>query len=456
MRIDGTADAGVCRYKDLRTIAGITVDSKALYGFDRETYTYTVKIPTKATEAPKVGVTPVDGCDAKVEITQAAEAEGTARIVVTRADETKVTYTVKFVRDSSQDDVVTPAPETTVYASDLDTVWVTTYPNHRGQHGKNERFMRDHGWQFENKTDVVELIGLDAQGGKKSYSKGFTLHGITSYGMRNGEPELKADNSRKSDAEIKKGYTDVNDLIHYSSVRFDVSNYTKFTTTLSTAWAQYSGSNNTSLTVNIYCDDELKKSYKLHCKANSENEVGHDVSIDLTGVSYLTIQVDPENVDGVGRPDDWANGDIVTFGDAQFYKPAVETKTNEVWATDAARLWTTTYPNYRGLDGKNERFMANKGWSNPGNDLDNPDVSGKTSLAAAGANGERIAYAHGFTLHALTNYGMPASSEEHTFSEVDSSRTQMNGTKLHDNWVAHYKAEFQKTDAASASERPLK
>ena len=449
MRIDGTADAGVCRYKDLRTIAGITVDSKALYGFDRETYTYTVKIPTKATEAPKVGVTPVDGCDAKVEITQAAEADGTARIVVTRADETKVTYTVKFVRDSSQDDVVTPAPETTVYASDLDTVWVTTYPNHRGQDGKNERFMRDHGWQFENKTDVVELIGLDAQGGKKSYSKGFTLHGITSYGMRNGEPELKADNSRKSDAEIKKGYTDVNDLIHYSSVRFDVSNYTKFTTTLSTAWAQYSGSNNTSLTVNIYCDDELKKSYKLHCKANSENEVGHDVSIDLTGVSYLTIQVDPENVDGVGRPDDWANGDIVTFGDAQFYKPAVETKTNEVWATDAARLWTTTYPNYRGLDGKNERFMANKGWSNPGNDLDNPDVSGKTSLAAAGANGERIAYAHGFTLHALTNYGMPASSEEHTFSEVDSSRTQMNGTKLHDNWVAHYKAEFQKTDAAT-------
>ena len=449
MRIDGTADAGVCRYKDLRTIAGITVDSKALYGFDRETYTYTVKIPTKATEAPKVGVTPVDGCDAKVEITQAAEAEGTARIVVTRADETKVTYTVKFVRDSSQDDVVTPAPETTVYASDLDPVWVTTYPNHRGHDGKNERFMRDHGWQFENKTDVVELIGLDAQGGKKSYSKGFTLHGITSYGMINGEPELEADGSRKSDAEIKKGYTDDNDLIRYSSVRFDVSNYTKFTTTLSTAWEQYSGSQNTSLTVNIYCDDELKESYKLHCKANSENEVGHDVSIDLTGVSYLTIQVDPENVDGVGNPDDWANGDIVTFGDAKFYKPAVETKTNEVWATDAARLWTTTYPNYRGLDGKNERFMANKSWSNPGNDLDNPNVSGETSLAAAGANGERIVYDHGFTLHAITNYGMPANSEEHTFSEVDSNRTQMNGTKLHDNWVAHYKAEFQKTDAAT-------
>lgn len=333
MRIDGTADASVCRYKDLRTIAGITVNGTALYGFDRETYAYTVKIPTTTETIPTVAATPVDGCEATVEVTQATEAEGTATIVVTRADGSTVTYTVTFIKDSSQDDVVTPVPETEIYASDLDTVWVTTYPNRRGLDSKNERFMRDKGWtnpdrqSAPNYGEDVKLEGVDAQGSRKSYAKGFTLHGITSYNLNNDEAEIG-----KTDAEIKKGYTDANDLIKYSSVRFDVRDYTKFTTTLSTAWAQYSGSQNTSLTVNIYCDNVLKESYKLHCKNNSINEVGHDVSIDLTGVSYLTIQVDPENVDNVGKDGDWANGDIVTFGDAKFYRAAVVTE--EVYLSD--------------------------------------------------------------------------------------------------------------------------
>ena len=330
MRIDGTADAGVCRYKDMRTIAGITVDSKALYGFDRETYTYTVKIPTKATEAPKVGVTPVDGCDAKVEITQAAEAEGTARIVVTRADETKVTYTVKFVRDSSQDDVVTPVPETMVYASDLDPVWVTTYPNRRGLDGENERFMCDKGWtnpdrqSAPNYGDDMKLEGVDAQGSKKSYAKGFTLHGITSYHLNNGEAEI-----RKMDDAIKAEYTKKGELIKYSSVRFDIRDYTKFTTTLSIAWAQKNHAR-ANATVRFYADEKLVKEVPVNGKT-----WGVDVELDLSDASYLTIQLDPENLDTSiteSNPNDWANGDIVTFGDAKFYRAAVVTE--EVYLSD--------------------------------------------------------------------------------------------------------------------------
>ena len=84
MRIDGTADASVCRYEDLRTIAGITVDGESIYGFDQSilAYTVTVKIPTTATKPPKVGVKKLAGLDVTVDIQQATMENKTATIII--------------------------------------------------------------------------------------------------------------------------------------------------------------------------------------------------------------------------------------------------------------------------------------------------------------------------------------------------------------------------------------
>ncbi len=82
-----------------------------------------------------------------VDIQQATMENKTATITVTRKDNGVVTvYTVKFIADSSQNPTTEPAPDRMIYASDLKPLWETTYPNHRGLDGKNERFMADKGW----------------------------------------------------------------------------------------------------------------------------------------------------------------------------------------------------------------------------------------------------------------------------------------------------------------------
>lgn len=96
-------------------------------------------------------------------------------------------------------------PDTEALIGELTPLWATSYPNHRGHDGKNERFMVNKGWGFEYQSGDQELWGVLANGSKFKYDNGFTMHGITSYGMKNGEPELKADGSRKSDTEIKAG-----------------------------------------------------------------------------------------------------------------------------------------------------------------------------------------------------------------------------------------------------------
>ena len=522
MRIDGTADASVCRYEDLRTIAGITVDGESIYGFDQSILAYTVKIPTTATKLPKVGVKKLAGLDVTVDIQQATMENKTATITVTRKDNGVVTvYTVKFIADSSQNPTFEPAPPRSVYLSDLpapsiaatatssgvysitlkptngvygkdgkgqvtfqkgftveplimkqvptgyteetyrnsfinqengkkyinyssvtwdiegkgytsfdatvgtrydgstfsdvtinfyvdgvkvdaatrnyvgtaanaeqdvaskdvhieipegaktftiqldpygqgklqttsansdkgkpdfarqditifgnarfnipDTealigeltpLWATSYPNHRGHDGKNERFMVNKGWGFENQSGDQELWGVLANGSKFKYDNGFTMHGITSYGMKNGEPELKADGSRKSDAEIKAEYVNADNFEHYSSISFNVKDFSRFSTTLSIAWGQ-KDHEKANATVRFYADGEVAEEVRINGQT-----WGRDVNLDLTGVRRLTIQLDPENAEGEGVSTDWAKGDIVTFGNAKFTKsPTIE------------------------------------------------------------------------------------------------------------------------------------
>lgn len=525
MRIDGTADASVCRYEDLRTIAGITVDGESIYGFDQSILAYTVKIPTTATKPPKVGVKKLAGLDVTVDIQQATMENETATITVTRKDNGVVTvYTVKFVADSSQNPTFEPAPPRSVYLSDLpapsiaatatssgvysitlkptnsvygkdgkgqvtfqkgftveplimkqvptgyteetyrnsfinqengkkyinyssvtwdiegkgytsfdatvgtryggstfsdvtinfyvdgvkvdaatrnyvgsaanaeqdvaskdvhieipegaktftiqldpygqgklqttpansdkgkpdfarqditifgnarfnipDTealigeltpLWATSYPNHRGHDGKNERFMVNKGWGFEYQSGDQELWGVLANGSKFKYDNGFTMHGITSYGMKHGEPELKADGSRKSDAEIKAEYVNADNFEHYSSISFNVKDFSNFSTTLSIAGGQ-KDHKKANATVRFYTDGVVAWEVPINGKT-----WGVPVNLDLTGVRRLTIQLDPENLDKTitdSNPADWANGDIVTFGNAKFTKsPTIE------------------------------------------------------------------------------------------------------------------------------------
>ena len=546
MRIDGTADASVCRYEDLRTIAGITVDGESIYGFDQSILTYTVKIPTTATKPPKVGVKKLASLDVTVDIQQATMENKTATITVTRKDNGVVTvYTVKFIADSSQNPTFEPAPPRSVYLSDLpapsiaatatssgvysitlkptngvygkdgkgqvtfqkgftveplimkqvptgyteetyrnsfinqengkkyinyssvtwdiegkgytsfdatvgtryggstfsdvtinfyvdgvkvdaatrnyvgtaanaeqdvaskdvhieipegaktftiqldpygqgklqttsansdqgkpdfarqditifgnarfnipDTealigeltpLWATSYPNHRGHDGRNERFMVNKGWGFpEDIGNEKKLLGVAADGSEVAFTNGFTMHGITSYGMKNGEPELKADGSRKSDAEIKAEYVNADNFEHYSSISFNVKDFSRFSTTLSIAWGQKNHTK-ANATVRFYADGEVVKEVLINGKT-----WGVDVNLDLTGVRRLTIQLDPENLDETiteSNPADWANGDIVTFGNAKFTKSAtieIDPQDQNTYLSDLADSEHTT------------------------------------------------------------------------------------------------------------------
>ena len=420
MRIDGTADAGVCRYEDLRTIAGITVDGESIYGFDQSILAYTVKIPTTATKLPKVGVKKLAGLDVTVDIQQATMENKTATITVTRKDNGVVTvYTVKFIADSSQNPTTKPTPDRMIYASDLKPLWETTYPNHRGQDGKNERFMADKNWTNEKKADSLFSSG----------KKGFTLHAITNYDMPAGSEEhtfsevgtsYKTMNGEKLEKNWKSTYAtrfqgteyyfknlsaDAAEKAaeeYYSSVSFDVSRYSRFTTTAKNIFNAQNDST-ANATLRIYLDGVCTNTYKM-IHATTVN-----LDIDLTNVSRMTIQLDPKNADGTpGKANDWANHDIVRFDDAKFYQPDTEALIGEL-----TPLWATSYPNYRGHDGKNERFMVNKGWDFPEN------IGKEKKLQGVAADGSKVEFTNGFTMHGITSYGMKNGEPE---LKADSSR----------------------------------
>lgn len=420
MRIDGTADAGVCRYEDLRTIAGITVDGESIYGFDQSILAYTVKIPTTATKLPKVGVKKLAGLDVTVDIQQATMENKTATITVTRKDNGVVTvYTVKFIADSSQNPTTKPTPDRMIYASDLKPLWETTYPNHRGQDGKNERFMADKNWTNEKKADSLFSSG----------KKGFTLHAITNYDMPAGSEEhtfsevgtsYKTMNGEKLEKNWKSTYAtrfqgteyyfknlsaDAAEKAaeeYYSSVSFDVSRYSRFTTTAKNIFNAQNDST-ANATLRIYLDGVCTNTYKM-IHATTVN-----LDIDLTNVSRMTIQLDPKNADGTpGKANDWANHDIVRFDDAKFYQPDTEALIGEL-----TPLWATSYPNYRGHDGKNERFMVNKGWGFP------EDIGKEKKLQGVAADGSKVEFTNGFTMHGITSYGMKNGEPE---LKADSSR----------------------------------
>ena len=420
MRLDGTADASVCRYEDLRTITGITVDGESIYGFDQSILAYTVKIPTTATKLPKVGVKKLAGLDVTVDIQQATMENKTATITVTRKDNGVVTvYTVKFIADSSQNPTTKPTPDRMIYASDLKPLWETTYPNHRGQDGKNERFMADKNWTNEKKADSLFSSG----------KKGFTLHAITNYDMPAGSEEhtfsevgtsYKTMNGEKLEKNWKSTYAtrfqgteyyfknlsaDAAEKAaeeYYSSVSFDVSRYSRFTTTAKNIFNAQNDST-ANATLRIYLDGVCTNTYKM-IHATTVN-----LDIDLTNVSRMTIQLDPKNADGTpGKANDWANHDIVRFDDAKFYQPDTEALIGEL-----TPLWATSYPNYRGHDGKNERFMVNKGWDFPEN------IGKEKKLQGVAADGSKVEFTNGFTMHGITSYGMKNGEPE---LKADSSR----------------------------------
>ena len=435
MRIDGTADASVCRYEDLRTIAGITVDGESIYGFDQSILAYTVKIPTTATKLPKVGVKKLAGLDVTVDIQQATMENKTATITVTRKDNGVVTvYTVKFIADSSQNPTTEPAPDRVIYASDLKPLWETTYPNYRGLDGKNERFMADKGWvnpgdiNNPNLTKTEKLAGVGLDGKQRTYAKGFTLHAITNYGMPTESEEHTFSNNNTSRTQMNgtalesgwkstyttrfqsTGYYFTNLSAeaaakaaeeYYSSVSFDVSKYSSFSAIVGNLKETHGNANST---LRVYLDGTLAPEYTHKIVGGT----GFELNVNLTNVSRMTIQLDPKNDGTPGNAGDWANGDIVCFGDAKFYQPDTEALIGEL-----TPLWATSYPNYRGHDGKNERFMVNKGWDFPEN------IGKEKKLQGVAADGSKVEFTNGFTMHGITSYGMKNGEPE---LKADSSR----------------------------------
>ncbi len=129
---------------------------------------------------------------------------------------------------------------------------------------------------------------------------------------------------------------------YYSSVSFDVSKYSSFSAIVGNLKETHRNANST---LRVYLDGTLAPEYTHKIVGGTSFEL----KVDLKGVSRMTIQLDPKNDGTPGDVGDWANGDIVCFGDAKFYQPDTEALIGEL-----TPLWATSYPNYRGHDGKNE------------------------------------------------------------------------------------------------------
>lgn len=177
--------------------------------------------------------------------------------------------------------------------------------------------------------------------------------------LKNGEPELKADGSRKSDTEIKAEYVNADNFEHYSSISFNVKDFSRFSTTLSIAGGQ-KDHKKANATVRFYADGEVVKEVPINGKT-----WGVDVNLDLTGVRRLTIQLDPENLDKTitgSNPADWANGDIVTFGNAKFTKSAtieIDPQDQNTYLSDLADSEHTTAKKVSDQgDGQNKLTIA--------------------------------------------------------------------------------------------------
>lgn len=410
-------------YQDARTIAGIEINGKEIYGFDANTLTYTTQIPTTGT--PEVTVKALEDCDATWVI-GAIIGEGdnlSVTITVTTKAGTTVVYTVNMVRDASQNDTVIPVTATDVWATDVTPLWCTTYPNRRGLDGKDERFMIKKGWTNPDNQSAPDYGTNATLGG--GFTEGFTLHAITFYGMPESYEELgfagKTAGTNKTQT-ANDGTNLHNNWVstyttrfqsatstyyfkgldetaaaaaaqeYYSSVSFDVTKYTNFSATVKSTYTD----GNANSTLRVYLDGVLQETtYKIVGGSS------YELNLDLTGVSRMTLQLDPENDGTPGNPKDWANRDVVVFGNAKFTKPTYETE--EVYVSDIADsevLWATSYPNRRGADGTNERFMRDQGWQYDNNLTDD------TKLIGVDANGNEVTYTKGFTMHGITSYGM--------------------------------------------------
>ena len=387
MRIDGTADAGVCRYEDLRTIAGITVDGESIYGFDQSILAYTVKIAENVTKLPKIGVKKLTGLDVTVDIQQATTENKTATITVTRKDNGVVTvYTVTFVENASQNPTFVPAPPRSVYLSDL------TAPS-------TAATATSSGVNWIKLTPTTGVYGKDGKG-QVTFQKGITIEPLIQSQVPKPYTEETYRNSFINQENGKK-YSD------YSSVTWDIEGkgYTSFDATVGT---RYNGSLFSDVTINFYVDgvkvDAATRNY-VGTAANAEQDVASkDVHIEIPeGAKTFTIQLDPygqgklqttaANSDQ-GKPD-FARQDITIFGNARFNIPDTEALIGEL-----TPLWATSYPNYRGHDGKNERFMVNKGWDFPEN------IGNEKKLLGVAVDGSEVKFTNGFTMHGITSYGM--------------------------------------------------
>ncbi|MGI6358055.1 MAG: CARDB domain-containing protein [Bacillota bacterium] len=81
---------------DDASLSDLQVDGQTVDGFDPETLTYTMVLPSGTTAVPQVTATATDS-DAEVVIAQASELPGTATVTVTAADGvTTLTYTIDF------------------------------------------------------------------------------------------------------------------------------------------------------------------------------------------------------------------------------------------------------------------------------------------------------------------------------------------------------------------------
>lgn len=193
---------------------------------------------------------------------------------------------------------------------------------------------RDRGYSDGSKVNIPYEAGNNDY---KTYSKGISMEATDHMIPKNG---TQGANGSEGDDVYKKNTVEKYGLENYSRIRYSIAGdgYVRFRGTVGLSEGRFNH-DKTDGTLRFYADDKLLAEYPF--KAGLKP---FEVDLAIADAKTFTIQIDPENVNGVpgAVADIWCWGDIIYIGDARFVKAS-----NQLVPIDHAHdyvLTATTLP----------------------------------------------------------------------------------------------------------------
>ncbi len=301
------------RYTDeVNAVRGIYINGMELSGFRSNVKFYSYELEPGA-KAPVVTVRTSDGITA--DVTQPTAVPGNAVITIQSDTGKQETYTICFTyRASATED----HPSKIVYLSDIDKAKWTHNLCGYGRDTDYNGGTKGYDTCYTGSGGFYIPLTNSKQA---KFSKGIVFEGVDH--KPNGANATNNDGCKAN----KDAIVATDGLANYSRIKYNIAGegYQVFRGTVGLSNGRFNH-DKTDGTLRFYADDELLAQYPF--KGGME---AFDVELNIEGAETFSIQIDPENVNGVpgALADNWCWGDIICIGNARF-----ESTGNSVYVSD--------------------------------------------------------------------------------------------------------------------------